>query len=238
MKLRHISLMLALVVFLPLSVNAFTADNFQLQISNLIAQIEQVRQELSLLQTATSTPAATTACPALYRTLSLGAKGDDVIQLQRFLIAADDLSAEYATGYFGPLTEKAVQEWQQGFGVLWSGDPTINGYGVVGPKTRAAIVTTCSTGSGSWATNGPALTAGTVPSGGTNVTNGGGCGFDSGSVGEGSTATCVCKTCSQTAPSHFSCHMGQWITAAGVAISPKFSSDFGGANGGTCTIGR
>lgn len=43
------------------------------------------------------------------------------------------------TGYFGPLTEHAVQSWQSMHQIVSSGTAQSTGYGSVGPKTRAAI---------------------------------------------------------------------------------------------------
>jgi peptidoglycan hydrolase-like protein with peptidoglycan-binding domain len=40
------------------------------------------------------------------------------------------------TGYYGALTRKAVQAFQVKYGVAKPGDA---GYGIVGPKTRAAL---------------------------------------------------------------------------------------------------
>jgi hypothetical protein len=50
------------------------------------------------------------------------------------------------SGYFGALTEKAVQRWQAKYNVVSSGSPATTGYGVVGPRTAAAIALLCSTG--------------------------------------------------------------------------------------------
>lgn len=44
------------------------------------------------------------------------------------------------TGYFGPLTRRAVERFQTKYGLVSSGSPTITGYGLVGPKTRAKLV--------------------------------------------------------------------------------------------------
>lgn len=41
-----------------------------------------------------------------------------------------------STGYFGPITQKAVQDYQVKHGVVGAGDP---GYGRCGPKTRGAL---------------------------------------------------------------------------------------------------
>ena len=70
--------------------------------------------------------------------LALGDSGEDVRQLQIFLKAqgASIYPEGLITGYFGPLTQKAVQRFQEKYGIAKAGDP---GYGYVGPKTRAKI---------------------------------------------------------------------------------------------------
>ncbi len=64
--------------------------------------------------------------------LQLGSQGDEVTQLQEFL--ASDLSIYpegQITGYFGPLTEKAVKRYQEKYG--------IDQVGIVGPQTRSMM---------------------------------------------------------------------------------------------------
>lgn len=56
-----------------------------------------------------------------------------VTQLQTYL------GISPATGYFGPLTEQAVQNWQSARGIVTSGSPDTTGFGFVGPQTRAAM---------------------------------------------------------------------------------------------------
>ena len=66
------------------------------------------------------------------------------MQLQQYLISQNLLAAVSATGYFGKLTEAAVQQWQSSHGLVSSGTAATTGYGAVGPKTRAAIASACS----------------------------------------------------------------------------------------------
>jgi|GEM_PF-4680615 len=84
------------------------------------------------------------SCPNLTRTLSRGAKGNDVTQLQDFLISQGDLAGGNNTGFFGALTEAAVKKFQCRSNVVCSGTPVSTGYGTVGAKTRAAIMRSCS----------------------------------------------------------------------------------------------
>ncbi len=72
------------------------------------------------------------------RSLSLGLSGSDVRTLQSELIVMGYLSVGYATGYFGPRTDAAVKKFQCDHNVICS-DSSNTGYGMVGPKTRAAL---------------------------------------------------------------------------------------------------
>ncbi len=85
-------------------------------------------------------------CPSLTRTLIVGTRGEDVRQLQQFLISKGELPSGYATGYFGTFTEQGVGMWQESNRIIFSrSDP---GYGIVGPKTRAAIIARCTQSTG------------------------------------------------------------------------------------------
>jgi peptidoglycan hydrolase-like protein with peptidoglycan-binding domain len=68
----------------------------------------------------------------------------DVTKLQKFLTQDTDIyPAGLITGYFGPMTERAVQKWQAENKIVSSGAPDTTGYGVVGPKTRDKISGVC-----------------------------------------------------------------------------------------------
>ena len=112
-------------------------------INSLLAQINTLQASITALQNGGSTQARSASsggtCPTFTRTLSRGSTGSDVVQLQQYLIAQGNLASGNDTGYFGPLTEAAVQKWQAAHGVVSSGTPDTTGYGAVGPKTRAAI---------------------------------------------------------------------------------------------------
>ena len=86
-------------------------------------------------QTSTAVAAAP-ACLSLTYNLYAGmtdaAAGGQVSQLQRFL-------GVNATGYFGPATQQAVQDWQSSRNIVSSGSPDTTSYGFVGPGTRAAM---------------------------------------------------------------------------------------------------
>ncbi|MDE1925487.1 MAG: peptidoglycan-binding protein, partial [Patescibacteria group bacterium] len=74
---------------------------------------------------------------AAARSLSVGLSGSDVTTLQQELIAQGYLSGS-ATGYFGALTQAAVQKFQCARGIICAGSG-VSGYGIAGPKTQAAL---------------------------------------------------------------------------------------------------
>jgi peptidoglycan hydrolase-like protein with peptidoglycan-binding domain len=115
----------------------------------------------------TSTPAATTSLPtmtsyvpptavepqpivttpisptlptnSITTNLSYGSRGFVVINLQNFLVNQNYLPSIDATGFYGSLTQKAVQSYQCAQRIVCSGSPSTTGWGRVGAKTRAAI---------------------------------------------------------------------------------------------------
>lgn len=63
--------------------------------------------------------------------LTIGSRGDEVVELQQVLMTGGHLKIAAATGYFGPLTLAAVKLYQAAHGVPATG--------FVGPLTRAAL---------------------------------------------------------------------------------------------------
>jgi chitodextrinase len=88
-----------------------------------------------------TTPPTGTNLPSYTFTafLGLGSRGVAVQNLQLVLIAEGNLNAAYATGYFGALTQKALQQFQCTQGLVCSGAPSTTGYGSVGPRTRKVL---------------------------------------------------------------------------------------------------
>jgi len=83
--------------------------------------------------TTTPTTATTTSSSAYVftKTLYPGARGEEVIQLQKKLKALGFYIYSYITGYFGPITKSAVASFQRA--------NSISPIGAVGPLTRAAL---------------------------------------------------------------------------------------------------
>jgi len=111
------------------------------QIQALLAQVKALQAQIAQLQ---GQPTSSSSCINL--SFNLYAEQTDkntngeVTKLQQFL--AQDSSiypGGLVTGYFGPMTESAVQRWQARNGIVSSGSPDTTGYGYVGPKTRAAM---------------------------------------------------------------------------------------------------
>lgn len=129
------------------------AAQLQAQAQALLAQIAMLQAQLgSNTNTAVNTGAGVvrdaSSCPLIGRTLRRGISGDDVLRLQQFLARDPSVYPEaIASGYYGALTEKAVQRWQVKYNIVSSGSPSSTGYGVVGPRTAAAIALLCTTGS-------------------------------------------------------------------------------------------
>jgi hypothetical protein len=66
-------------------------------------------------------------------------EGPEVTILQNFLIKKGFLLPGNATGYFGPLTESALKQYQCNQNIICSGTPNTTGYGAVGPMTRGRV---------------------------------------------------------------------------------------------------
>jgi hypothetical protein len=72
--------------------------------------------------------------------LKKGSRGAQVAALQQFLAEDPSLYPEgTVSGYFGALTEAAVQRFQARYGIVSSGSAATTGYGAIGPKTRAKM---------------------------------------------------------------------------------------------------
>jgi peptidoglycan hydrolase-like protein with peptidoglycan-binding domain len=112
--------------------------------------VDNVRVSLmggtSTITTTTSTPSCTTVNLKynLYLGVKDGGTSGEVTKLQKFLAQDTDVyPAGLVTGYFGPMTERAVQKWQAKNSIVSSGAPDTTDYGVVGPKTRDKIIGIC-----------------------------------------------------------------------------------------------
>jgi len=120
-KVLSVSLLAATSLWAVMPVaSAQTVDQLQAQITALLAQIQALQAQVAGGSTA-STP-STTSC-TFTRDLTVGMKGDDVKCLQGYLKVSPQ------SGYFGPLTKAAVQNWQSENGLPSTG--------YFGPMSRA-----------------------------------------------------------------------------------------------------
>lgn len=166
MRKVRIWLISAVLLFTPVFALAQTTSDQQL-IEQLRAQIASLQAQLErLLQTQAAATPTTPSCPTRIFTYSLYLGQSDistqgqVSALQKFLTQYPTIYPEgLVTGYFGPLTERAVQRFQAQYGIVSSGAPDTTGYGVVGPATKEKIRGLCPAPNG----------AGTTPIGGLSI---------------------------------------------------------------------
>lgn len=127
--------------------HALTDSELQAEIQRLLALLSTLQQQLAQLQQGGSpiTPISGGSCPTLTRRVALGTQGSDVVALQQFLRGTGDYTAAEITGYFGPLTKGAVEQFQCRNNVICSGTAETTGYGSVGVATRSAIARSCTT---------------------------------------------------------------------------------------------
>ena len=160
MRLKTFAIAVALmtvVVSAPLVARAATNEELLAQIAQLLVYVQTLQAQLdavegrttpgpvSGLPTITSgTVGVAGSCLSLTRDLVRGSENDEVRALQEFLARDSSVYPEGITsGYYGGLTERAVQRWQAKNGVVSGGTPATTGYGVVGPQTRKALARGC-----------------------------------------------------------------------------------------------
>lgn len=114
------------------------------QIKTLLALIQQLQAQLAQLQGGGS---SVSQCLSLSRSLYLGVSDSEtageVTKLQQFLTKTGHYTYGKPTGYYGPVTQQAVQAWQKANGVVFNGSPETTGYGVTGPSTRSEMARSC-----------------------------------------------------------------------------------------------
>jgi chitodextrinase len=87
----------------------------------------------------TPTPIYATSTNDFTTALYYGLRSSGVQALQTFLTQQGYLSASYDTGFYGNLTVGAVQKFQCAQNIICSGSAFATGWGLVGPRTRAAL---------------------------------------------------------------------------------------------------
>ncbi len=87
-----------------------------------------------------ATLGANLAHAAITSSLDVGSTGTQVRELQTYLATNASIYPQgLVTGYFGALTQAAVQRFQAAQGLVSSGTPATTGYGRVGPITMARL---------------------------------------------------------------------------------------------------
>ncbi|QSH39306.1 hypothetical protein JXR01_03325 [Candidatus Kaiserbacteria bacterium] len=154
------ALLIAAAIVAPGISNAVTNDDLKNQIANLLKQVQVLQQQLQVVENSgstssvvpitytSSTPTATGSCASIAYNLNKGDENDEVRKLQLFLAQDPSVYPDaIVSGYFGSLTQRAVQAWQAKHGIVSGGTPATTGYGSVGPKTRSAMASLCNGGS-------------------------------------------------------------------------------------------
>ena len=160
--MRRFAIAIAVVCALVPALAFAQATDAVSQIQALIAQITALQGQIQNFQgtttaavttsgvtsvnatpAPTSTSASTSTCITLTRTLARGASGSDVLSLQGFLISQRLLGSDSSTGFYGALTEAAVQKFQSSNNIVSSGTAASTGYGVVGLRTRTILQQSC-----------------------------------------------------------------------------------------------
>jgi Putative peptidoglycan binding domain len=130
-----------------------TAAQVAAQAQALIAEVQALEAQIkngggSVGTTGSIGTPSGNVCPSIGRTLSPGSSGTDVSRLQQYLALDPNIyPSPVVSGYYGSLTQAAVQRWQTKFNIVTSGSPGTTGFGVVGPRTAAAIAIVCGGGS-------------------------------------------------------------------------------------------
>jgi len=125
------------------------ASLVQLLIALKVISPDKVALAQSFVQSQVGTPVQSTAPQSVLgvsRTLSFGTTGESVRALQRALNSKGFTIASSGPGsignesaYFGRATEEALKRFQCERLSICSGTPSTTGYGLVGPKTTAAL---------------------------------------------------------------------------------------------------
>lgn len=121
--------------------NAFLATRDYLKVhSNLIITFAASVLLVSLVSVAFTQSASAQTYAPITAQATLGARGTNVTNIQTFLASNSSFYPEgLITGYYGSLTQKAVQRFQAYYGIVSSGSPSTTGYGRVGPSTMAKM---------------------------------------------------------------------------------------------------
>jgi hypothetical protein len=123
-------------------------------------KVPAVTRSVTVTFTGPATNVPTSVLPtntAFNSNLWRGMQSDDVRRLQQMLAQDPSLYPQgIVSGYFGFLTEAAVQNFQCKYGIVCTGNSDSTGYGLVGPQTRMKLYEVF--GSGTWTNSTQATT--------------------------------------------------------------------------------
>ncbi|MEK7481105.1 MAG: peptidoglycan-binding protein [Patescibacteria group bacterium] len=127
-----------LFLFAQAPLSGAQAEDTQSAIKTLQDQIAALQEKISTLNVAE--PQSVSSANKFDRDLFRGQESEEVRTLQEFLAKDPSIYPEgLVTGFFGSLTEKAVQRFQEKHGIVSAGAAGATGYGRVGPKTRTKL---------------------------------------------------------------------------------------------------
>lgn len=127
---------------MPITAGALTADELKAQIQDLLDQINQLQSQLDDLEgDDEDTGAGEDLGFEFTKNLKMGDRGDDVSNLQESLATDSEIYPEgLVTGYFGPLTKKAVINFQEAYAdEILEPLGLTKGTGFVGMATREKL---------------------------------------------------------------------------------------------------
>lgn len=140
--LLAVSLLFTLAFSFSQPAQAQSTLSQQTQIETLLALIAQLQAQLAAMQGGRSGQ-VDNKCIQLSRNLYLGMRDSDtageVSQLQRYLTDTGYYTYGEITGFYGPVTQRAVQKLQDARDIIET-----TGYGTVGNRTRTIVAETCS----------------------------------------------------------------------------------------------
>ena len=143
-KFKYLFPLLGVVTFFSVALPAQASSFTSAQVSAIVSLLQSFEADQTMVasvQTALIRPTSTTppslaACVDISRNLTLGITGNDVINLQKFLLDQGYFNYTGSMGYYGPITASAVGKLQAALGLLTTANSP--GYGTTGPLTRAA----------------------------------------------------------------------------------------------------
>ncbi len=101
------------------------------------ATIQSSSQGSSAVSQSASSFSSSVSVGIINKRLQKGMTDDQISTLQQWLSQDKEIYPDaIISGYYGSLTEKAVQKFQEKYGIVKAGE---EGYGIVGPKTRAKL---------------------------------------------------------------------------------------------------